>query len=248
MCGRRRTPRPSIAGMGPGARACRCLTTRTVSRSGPDHRPALRSPASASPAIRRRPPPGRRSGLPNDRRACAASLLLKSLKADQSMRRTVSCRRDAASSRWWGLPMPANRRLLNALVGSKVAIVSPKDPDHPHPGAGHHHAKAAASLVFVDTPGNLQTQAPAGTGHGGGRLAGCPRCRSGSAAGRLQRTRKVRQEVWEIVAGLKSAGRPAHDAGAEQDRCGGPVTGCWRLSQDLNERGRLLHHLHDLRA
>ena len=130
---------------------------REVERKGPQHNP---SSGFQSNCRTTRPPKawaslnGRPSSRPRRRcwtvKALISMPMLEPAVRDQSP--------DGGATRCGfvaliGAPNAGKSTLINALVGSKVSIVTPKGPDHAVADPRHCASMVQAQLIFVDTPG-----------------------------------------------------------------------------------------------
>ena len=110
------------------------------------------------------------------------------------------------SSLWWAVPTPANPRLLNALVGQKVAIVADK-PQTTRTSIQGVLTLPTAQIVFLDTPGIHKRRYAAQQAHdecGAGRPRGArPAAFPGGCGHALQSGRPARLDV------LRKTGTPA---------------------------------------
>ena len=212
---RRALPRWRLAGRGAfrrdaagrryrGRAARRPRTPRRRSRNG-------RRGAAWPAALRGR---GERGARPRARllvevKVDGAPAATTATAADQSARpsrrRPRRCSRTLERGRPWpsaerrhrcgfvalvGAPNAGKSTLVNALVGAKVSIVSPKVQTTRTRIRGVAIEGDDAQIVFVDTPGIFAPQAPARARHGRGGLGGRRRRRSRRGRGR----RRARRE------------------------------------------------------
>ena len=106
-----------------------------------------------------------------------------------------------------GAPNAGKSTLLNALVGSKVSIVSRKAADDAELSCVALRLKARHRSIFVDTPGIFMPTPPARPGDGRFCLG---RCRRRRFVGLLVDASKgVDEEVEAILAGLPKLKAPA---------------------------------------
>ena len=144
---------------------------KLIGREGPDHAPRFVVEASVTgvePRIGRAAP----SAKPN--RTPRRKLLIDFGIDDMSQR--------CGFAAIIGAPNAGKSTLVNALVGTKVAIVSPKVQTTRMQVRGVA-MRGDTQIVFVDTPGYLQAAPPAGPRDGERGLGGRGRCRCRRAAG-----------------------------------------------------------------
>ena len=167
------------------ARGLPTPTYREVERTGPHHDPEFRVAVDL-------PDASRPKGVGRSKRAAEQAAAAAMLSARAS-RRTPMAEDAAATAEdtrcgfvaLIGAPNAGKSTLINALVGSKVSIVTHKVQTTRTLVRGIA-IEGAAQLVFVDTPGHFRAAAPARPRHGDDRLERRARCRSRRAADRRQ--------------------------------------------------------------